>query len=134
MSKDVTVDLIRSLIEAMNGPSLARERRGPVEGWESLAMILEFGEGYRSAHGYAYSPDGVVTAVSCSWPSIESAVHAYLGSHYKPGDLLPVKILVQFDRTTGRYQVTFEDKDEERWAVKPANYREMREALRPRLD
>ncbi|MEU4567575.1 hypothetical protein [Micromonospora sp. NPDC023956] len=133
MSGDVTVDLIRSLVEAMDGPSLVREMRGPVAGWDSLAMILEFGEGYRSVHGYAYSPDGVITAVACDWSSIESAVQAYLGSHYQPGDLLPVKILVQFDRTTGRYQVTFEDTDRERWTVKPANYREMREALRPKF-
>ncbi len=135
MSNDVTVDLVRSLIEAMNGPSLASELRGPVaEDWDSLAMILEFGDGYRSVHGYAYSPGGVITAVACDWSSIESAVDAYLGNQYKVGDPLPVKILVQFDRTTGKYQVTFEDTDEARWAVKPANYRQIREELRPQFD
>jgi hypothetical protein len=39
MSNNAAVDLIRSLTEAMNGPSLAREMRGPVEDWESLAMM-----------------------------------------------------------------------------------------------
>lgn len=134
MANDVTVDLIRSLTEAIDGPSLAREMRGPVEGWESLALILEFGEGFRSAHGYTYSAGGVITAVACNWSSIESAVNAYLGSYYEPGALLPVKMLVQFDRTSGTYKVRFEDTDEERWAVKPANYVEMREELRPTFD
>ncbi|CAM3527823.1 hypothetical protein OCAE111667_14125 [Occultella aeris] len=134
MSNNAAVDLIRSLTEAMNGPSLAREMRGPVEDWESLAMILEFGDGYRSVHGYAYSPGSAITAVACDWASIEPEVQAYLGDRYEPGDPLPVKILVQFDRATGEYKVTFEDTDEERWAVKPANYRQMREQLRPKFD
>jgi hypothetical protein len=45
-----------------------------------------------------------------------------------------VKILVQYDRTTGKYEMTFEDTDEGRWAVKPANYRQVREELRPKFD
>lgn len=33
--------------------------------WESLAMIVEFYEGrFNSAHGYAYSPGGVISAVA----------------------------------------------------------------------
>lgn len=123
MPDDATVDLIGSLVEAADLPE-------SVHGWESLAMILEFGEGFRSAHGYAYSPEGV-TPVACKWSSIEAAVDAYLGGHYRPGERLPVKILVQFDRTAGKYEVTFEHTDEDRWAVKPGNFREMREQLRP---
>lgn len=44
-----------------------------------------------------------------------------------------MKILVRFDRATGKYDVTFEDTDEDRWAVKPGNFREMREQLRPKF-
>ena len=40
----------------------------------------------------------------------EPAVEAYLESYYKPdAGLPPVKILVQFDRDSGKYEVTFED-------------------------
>ncbi|MVA76274.1 hypothetical protein GC722_09580 [Auraticoccus sp. F435] len=134
MPDDPTVDLVRALAQAMDGTSLAEEGPGTECAWESMAMILEFGEGYRSAHGYAYPPGGGVVAVACRWPSIEAAVDAYLASHYEPGDRLPVKILVQLDRTTGRYRVTFEDTDEDRWAVTPRNYRTMREELRPTFD
>jgi len=130
-SDDVTVDLIRSLVRAVNEPSLITEMRGTVDDWESLAIVLEFGDGYRSASGYAYPADGTVSPVACGWTSIEPAVQAYLGSYYEPGDPLPVKILVQFERTTGRYEVTFEDTDEERWKTRARNFREMREQLRP---
>ncbi|MGW4833265.1 hypothetical protein ACWEOG_37105 [Amycolatopsis japonica] len=119
MPNDATADLVRSLVDAT----------GPADGWESLAMILEFGEGFRSAYGYAYSPGDVIAPVACKWSSIEAAVDAY----YRPGDKLPVKILVQFDRTAGKYEVTFEDTDEDRWAVKPKNFRTMREQLRPKF-
>lgn len=124
-SDDVTIGLIRSLSEGIGGTA---------PGWESWAIVLEFGDGYRSAAGYAYSVEGVVTPVACGWSSIQSSVQAYLGSHYEPGDVLPVKILVQFERTTGRYEVTFEDTDDERWKTRPTNYRQMREELRPSFD
>ena len=133
-SGDVSVNLIRSLVQAINEPSLATEMRGPVDDWESLAIVLEFGDGYRSASGYAYLVDGTVSPVAGDWNSIESAVHAYLDSYYEPGDRLPVKILVQFARATGRYGVTFEDTDEERWKTRPGNFRQMREQLRPSFD
>jgi hypothetical protein len=47
---------------------------------------------------------------------------------------LPRKILVQFDRTTGKYDITFEETDEARWKVTPRNFRELREELRPKFD
>jgi hypothetical protein len=130
-SDDATVDLIRSLIQAVNDPSLITDMRGTVDDWEALAIVLEFGDGYRSASGYAYPADGSVSPVACSWNSIQGEVNAYLATYYQPGDRLPVKILVQFERATGRYGVTFEDTDEERWKTRPGNFREMREQLRP---
>jgi hypothetical protein len=133
-SEDVTVNLIRSLVRAINEPSLATEMGGRVDDWEALAIVMEFADGYRSASGYAYPADGTVSPVACSWNSIQQEVNAYLATYYEPGDRLPVKILVQFDRATGRYGVTFEDTDEERWKTRPRNFREMREQLRPSFD
>ena len=134
MANDASVDLIRSLSTAIEAPSLATEMGASPAGWAAFAVVVEFGDGYRSASGYAYSPDGDITPVAASWPSIEAAVNVYLGGYYQPGDLLPVKMLVQFDRTTGRYKVTLEDTDEERWKTRPKNFRQMREELRPNLD
>ncbi|RSN48034.1 hypothetical protein DMC64_12545 [Amycolatopsis sp. WAC 04197] len=77
--------------------------------------------------------DDTVDLVRSLVDATGAAVDAYRGGYYRPGDKLPVKILVQFDRTAGKYEVTFEDTDEDRWAVKPKNFRTMREQLRPKL-
>lgn len=134
MSDDVTADLLRALAKAIDEPSLATELRGQVGAWESLAIVLVLGEGYRSASGYAYASDGSVSPVACGWRSIQGAVNAYLGHHFAPGDRLPAQVLVQLERSTGRYEVTFEETDEERWKTRPSNFRVMRQQLRPVFD
>ncbi len=127
MTSNVTADLIRALLETMGGPS--------VDGWESLAMILELPGGeFNEAHGYLYSPDGAITAVASDPWAVAPAVKAYTDSYYRPGEALPRKVLVQLDRTTGKYGVTFEETDEERWKVTPHNFRQLREDLRPAFD
>ena len=129
MAGNVTADLIRALIDNMGGPSVDRD------GWQSLAIILEFPDGeFNEAHGYLYSPDGVISAVASDPWAVKPAVKAYTDSYYKLGEPLPRKILVQFDRTTGKYNTTFEETDEARWKVTPRNFRELREELRPKLD
>lgn len=126
MPSDVTVDLIRALIEHMKG-----ER----EDWESLAMVIDFSGGrFSGTHGYTYSPDGGISAVASRPSAIRPTVNAYTESLYEPGAALPVAILVQFDRTKGEYEVTFEDSDVSRWKVTPANIDEIREKVRPSFD
>ena len=62
------------------------------------------------------------------WLEQQRTGGAHLPGHLlQPGDLLPVKILVQFERATGRYGVTFEDTGEERWKTRPGNFGKMRE-------
>ena len=129
MAGNVTADLIRSLIDNAGGPGV------DWDGWESLAIILEFPEGeFNEAHGYLYSPDGVISAVASDPWAVKAAVTAWTDSYCKPDEALPRKILVQFDRTTGKYTTTFEETDEARWKVTPRNFRELREELRPKLD
>ena len=43
-------------------------------------------------------------------------------------------ILVQLDRGSGTYEVTFEDDDPARWKVTPANIEQISEELRPTFD
>ena len=129
MAGNATADLIRALIDNMAGPGLDGD------GWESLAIILEFPDGdFNEAHGYLYSPGGVISAVAADPWAVKSAVTAYTDGYYAQGEPLPRKILVQFDRTTGKYDMTFEETDEARWKVTPRNFRELREELRPTFD
>ena len=61
---------------------------------------------------------------------IAPAVAAYLDSYYAQDHEPPAKILVQFDRSSGKYEVTFEDDDVTRWKVTPANIDQIGEELR----
>lgn len=129
MAADVTAGLMHALVDNVQGPD------ADAEGWEAMAIILEFPDGeFNEAHGYLYSPDGGISAVAADPWAVAPAVKAYTDSHYKPGEALPLKILVQLDRISGRYNVTFEESDEARWRVTPKTFRTLREELRPRFD
>jgi len=123
MSTDVSVDLVRALIDNM---------RGAAEDWASLAMVIDLRGGRISGtHGYAYAPDGGISAVASRPSGITPAVDAYLASHYTAEQERPVALLVQFDRDSGTYEVTFEDEDASRWKVTPANIDRIGAELRP---
>jgi len=128
MSDNAAADLIRKLVDTMSGPSVDGD------GWASMAMILEFPDGtFNEAHGYLYSADGTISAVAADPWAVTAAVRAYTDRYYQAGDALPLKILVELDRTSGKYNVTFEDADESRWKMTPKNRRVFREELRPTL-
>jgi hypothetical protein len=123
MSTDVTAVLIRALIENM---------RGARDDWASLAIVVDLSGGRISGtHGYAYAADRTSAAVASRPSGVQPAVDAYLESKYQPDQQPPLKLLVQFDRTSGTYEVTFEDTDASRWKVTPANINQIAEELRP---
>lgn len=126
MSRDVSANLLGSLIENL---------RGAPEEWNALAQVLVFdGDRVERIHGYVYGADGKPVGAAASPYLTKDAVAAYLDSHYKPGDARPVKLLVQFDRVTGQYEVAFEDSDTNRWAATPENFYSLPEELRPVFD
>lgn len=129
MSENVTADLLHALVDNLDGPSIDRE------GWASMSIILEFPDGkFNEAHGFLYSPDGTISPVAADAWAVKPAVDAYTSSYYKPGETLPVQVLVQLDRTKGKYNVEFEDTDETRWKLTPRNRNDFHESLRPKFD
>ncbi len=127
--EDASVNLIRALVQNASGPDVDEQN------WESMAMIIESSGGrYNSAHGYLYSPDGTISAVAARPSSVLPFVDAYISGLYKPDEVLPVKFLVEYSRTSGKYKITFEDTDVMRWKVTPKNHEEMRNELRPSFD
>lgn len=127
-SNQTTVNLIRAIIDNLEGDVQ------DWNAWQSFTMIIGSYEGkLNSIGGYLYSPDKVITAVSASTFKVLPFIDEYVNEYYKPGEKLPVSLLVQFDRTSGQYNILFEDNDEERWKVTPRNFKEIREELRPNL-
>lgn len=122
-AEQATAELLRALIDNM---------RGAGDDWESLAMVVDFDGGeFSGTHGYVYASSGRIDAVAAHPFHVEDAVTAYVDSHYAEEAPGPVALLVQFDRTTRDYEITFEDADASRWKVTPANLDEIRERLRP---
>lgn len=100
-----------------------------------MTIIVESSNGrFNSAHGYLYSPDGTISAVAARPSTVLPFVDAYVSGYFKPEETLQIKLLVQYDRTSGKYSITFEDTDEMRWKVTPKNYKELREELRPSFE
>lgn len=126
MPKDPVITLIRTLVDTM------ADGLGKVpENWISLTMILESYEGaFNSFHGYAYLEDTSAIPVAADPLKVMPVLDEYLQSYYKPGETLPIAMLIQFDKTSGAYKVTMEDTDESRWKVTPKNYKEIRKELR----
>lgn len=123
MPTDATIDLVRALIEHM---------RGAADDWRTLAIVVELRDGRVSnTFGYTYTPDGAVSAVASRPSGIQPAVQAYLAEKYTPEQELPLKLLVQFNRDSGAFEITFEDTDAARWKVTPANINTMNQELRP---
>jgi len=123
MSEDVAVGLVRALVENMEDAP---------EDWSSMAMVLGFDTvKVNSVYGFVYDSEGRDTAVTASPYDIRPAVKAYTDSYYEEGDALPLSLLVQFDRASGQYEVTFEDTDADRWKVTPATFSSIRTELRP---
>ena len=125
MSDDPSVELIRTLIESLDDDELE-------DGWESVAFVLTLDDGrLMQGPGFGYGPGDVVSPVAADpWDS-QKAVNAYLASYFQPGDELPIQLLVQYDRTTGVYEIRFEETDSSRRQVTAANIDAVREQLRP---
>lgn len=103
--------------------------------WTSFSLVIGLdGDGDpHNAYGYLYKPDGDFEAISTNLFAIELPMMAYLKSVYGKGPY-PIKLLIQFDRTSGRFNIEFEDKNPNRWAVTPADIHGFIESLRPKFD
>ncbi len=128
-NNDTSVNLIRALVQNVSGPDVDWDN------WQSMAIVIDSFDGrFNSASGYLYSPDGTISAVAARPSAVLPLVDAYTDGYYKEGEALPVQLLVQYDRASGKYSITFEDTDRTRWKITPKNYKELREALRPNFE
>ncbi|MCG7626737.1 MULTISPECIES: hypothetical protein [Rhodobacterales] len=103
--------------------------------WVSFGLVVEVKEDGRphGTNGYLFKSDGDFEAISVKPRLLRPSIAAYLQEVY--GDTQPpIKMLLQFDRASGRFNVQFEDKDESRWQVRPADIHGYIEELRPKFD
>ncbi len=103
--------------------------------WVSFTLILELREDGRPSgtNGYLFTKLGDFEPFATTPRLLRPSIAAYFQEVY--GDTQPpIKMLLQFDRASGRFNVQFEDKDESRWQVRPADIHGYIEELRPKFD
>lgn len=124
---DLSVNLIRTLLSNLKVQN---------DGWTLLSIVIGIDEDFEpnTTYGYVYDgPAGPPIAASANTISITDAVNQYLVDLYGSDKQPPVKMLVQFNKDSGQYNIEFEDDDEDRWQVTPSNLDSVREELRPKL-
>ena len=123
MPTDAVIDLVRVVIENMSGAG---------SDWDSLAMSIVVRNGrVAGTSGYVYAADGASVPVASRPSGVQPVLTEYLETRYGSDDAPPVALLLQFDRVSGQYEVTFEDADSARWKVTPANLEGFAARLRP---
>ncbi|CAM3845021.1 hypothetical protein [Pseudoalteromonas maricaloris] len=102
--------------------------------WESVSIVYDINEGHTSNSGFLYMRDGILP--TCA--SIDGEPLLFrdkiLGLREKIQDETGygfIQLLIQMEKATGRIKIDFEFDDPNRWAIKPAKIKEMREILRP---
>lgn len=104
-------------------------------GWDLLALTIGLNKKGvpDQSSGYLYIGEQDFRAVAADPFEIRPVMSSYLNEIYGEGPY-PIKLLLQFDRNSGRFNIDFEDKNPNRWAVTPADIHGFIESLRPKFD
>ena len=129
-NNDAIIALINAVIES-DGVDEDTEHST----WSTFSIVFEIDEDgdVFSTYGYAYTAEGAWYAVSVTEPAVEETFETYLSSLLKPDDIQPLKMLLQFSRTSGCYKTVLEYENAERWQVTPENIDRIVDELRPKF-
>lgn len=101
--------------------------------WKSLSVVFSLtakGRNFGNS-GYAYGEGSDWWAFSCPVLDVRPAVLSYLNSAAEPMPDGLCRVLLQFDRETGRARLIPSFGDYDRWNIEPETARAMVDALRP---
>jgi hypothetical protein len=105
--------------------------------WSLLSIVYDTNEGHTANSGFLYLGEKV-RSISVSIENeplllrdkiieFREKIFEQCGQKFK-------QLLIQMEKETGRIKIDFEFDDPDRWAIKPAKLKEMREALKPQFD
>jgi len=102
--------------------------------WEEFSLVIDVKENGSSwgNFGYAFNGNEEPDAITANTFEFTGPLKAYLIAR-GASQPYPVRVLVQFNRDSGKYNVELEDTDTTRWQVTPGNLDRLREELRPNL-
>jgi hypothetical protein len=129
-SDEAIVEVIKAIFES---GQMEEDAQGLV--WSEFSLVLEFRDdgSVSGTYGYAYTQTGEWYAIAVKPRLLSASIKDYLSEMLRPGDSYPVKLLLQFNRDTSRFNTEFEYKNSSRWQVTPASLNRVVQELRPNL-
>ena len=101
--------------------------------WNALAFVFDITEGHMANSGFIYVDDDIVPAaagIEEDLMALDNKILEFREAIFNACGHKFVQLLIQMN-SAGKIHIDFEFDNPKRWNMGPANYRAMREQLRP---
>jgi hypothetical protein len=113
------------------GAAIVQSPRIAALDWQHLVLVANVEQSHSTLSGFSYDSSGKSRPVSPGGMETLDKIGA-LREAMRTDALEPwIQCLIRIQRDTGKIAVDFEYEDPSRWAITPANVRQMAEQLRP---
>jgi len=103
------------------------------EDWDALAFVFDIADGHMANSGFLYIDDKIVPAsarITDDLMALDNKILEFREAIFNACGHKFVQLLIQMN-SAGKIHIDFEFDNPKRWNMGPANYRAMREQLRP---
>ena len=104
--------------------------------WNALAFVFDVTEGHMANSGFIYVDDDIIPAaagIKGEPMALNQKIREFQNAIFEACGHKFVQLLIQMN-SAGKIHIDFEFDNPKRWNMGPANYRAMREQLRPAFD
>ncbi|WP_112500418.1 hypothetical protein [Agrobacterium sp. lyk4-40-TYG-31] len=104
------------------------------QNWQTFSLVIVFQDDRVSeTYGYSYDVEGEWEAFSVRPRLVNAEAGSYRDWLKQENDKAVIKMLVQFNRASNKFNVDFEYENPARWSVTPSNVNEITKELHPQL-
>lgn len=104
------------------------------QNWQTFSLVIVFQDDRVSeTYGYSYDVEGEWEAFSVRPRLVNAEAGSYREWLKQENDKAVIKMLVQFNRASNKFNVDFEYENPARWSVTPSNVNEITKELHPQL-
>ncbi|MDP5189972.1 hypothetical protein [Rheinheimera baltica] len=103
------------------------------QNWEALAFVFDVNEGHMANSGFIYIGEEIIPAsarITDDKMALSNKIREFQNAIFEACGHKFVQLLIQMN-SAGKIHIDFEFDNPKRWNMGPANYRAMREQLRP---
>ncbi|MBU1308305.1 MAG: hypothetical protein KKE30_02070 [Gammaproteobacteria bacterium] len=106
------------------------------DGWDALAFVFDIADGHMANSGFIYVGEEIIPAsarIQEDKMALSNKIREFQQALFEACGHKFVQLLIQMN-SAGKIHIDFEFDNPKRWNMGPANYRAMREQLRPAFD